>query len=240
MRPTAGSCGCTTLTRRLRGRIPFLVISSIDIGDGGAGAARGRAFARGHHGSPGARRPRRRTAVAARVASKSIAGRRRRVGIEAAALAIGGLWPTGSRASTKVRVGTLEELIAANPGLPIDEGFPAYVPAARAFVMLLDPGRRIFLQGRRRDRRRQRAQCPRTVADLSAPGLPPEPVHRGLLAALPLSPVALRPARDQDRGRAVRAGAAQHGPLSHRGRRARRADDRHAQGDPWTGAEGAW
>ncbi len=68
-------------------------------------------------------------------------------GIEAAALAIGGLWPTGSRASTKVRVGTLDELIAANPGLPIDEGFPAYVPAARAFVMLLDPGRRIFLPG---------------------------------------------------------------------------------------------
>ena len=160
-------------------------------------------------------------------------------GIEAAALAIGGLWPTGSRASTKVRVGTLEELIAANPGLPIDEGFPAYVPAARAFVMLLDPGRRIFLHGDRRDRRRQRAQCPRAVADLSAPGLPPEPVHRGLLVALPLSPVALRPARDQDRGRAVRAGAAQHGPLPHRGRRARRADDRHAQGDPWAGAEGA-
>ena len=68
-------------------------------------------------------------------------------GIEAAALALGGLWPTGSRASTKVRVGTLDELIAANPGLPIDEGFPAYVPAARAFVMLLDPGRRIFLPG---------------------------------------------------------------------------------------------
>jgi Rieske 2Fe-2S protein len=68
-------------------------------------------------------------------------------GIEAAALAISGLWPTGSRASTKVRVGTLDELIAANPGLPIDEGFPAYVPAAHAFVMLLDPSRRIFLSG---------------------------------------------------------------------------------------------
>ena len=68
-------------------------------------------------------------------------------GIESAALSIGGLWPTGSRASTKVRVGTLDDLIAANPGLPIDEGFPAYVPAARAFVMLLDPSRRIFLPG---------------------------------------------------------------------------------------------
>ena len=160
-------------------------------------------------------------------------------GIEAAALAIGGLWPTGSRASTKVRVGTLDELIAANPGLPIDEGFPAYIPAARAFVMLLDPGSPDLPARHRRDRRRQRAQCPRPVADLSAPGLPPEPVHRGLLAALPMPPVALRPARDEDRRRAVRAGTAQHGPLPHRGRRARCADDRHARGDPWPGAEGA-
>ena len=28
-----------------------------------------------------------------------------------------------------------------NPGLPIRDGFPAYVAAARAFVVLVDPGR---------------------------------------------------------------------------------------------------
>ena len=38
-------------------------------------------------------------------------------------------------AAPKVAVGTLADLVAANPGLPIHEGFPAYVPAARAFVV---------------------------------------------------------------------------------------------------------
>jgi Rieske Fe-S protein len=68
-------------------------------------------------------------------------------GVQLAALALGGLWPTASRASSRVRVGSLAEVIAANAGLPIAEGFPAYVPAARAFVMLLDPARQAFLPG---------------------------------------------------------------------------------------------
>ncbi len=46
----------------------------------------------------------------------------------------------GSGAPT-VRVGTLADLIASNPGIPIREGFPAYVPEARAFIVLVDPGR---------------------------------------------------------------------------------------------------
>ena len=69
------------------------------------------------------------------------------LGVELGAMLIGGMWPSASRASTRVRVGTLDELIGANPGLPIDEGFPAYVPAARAFVVLLDPARQAFLPG---------------------------------------------------------------------------------------------
>jgi Rieske Fe-S protein len=50
-------------------------------------------------------------------------------------------WSAVAKATPKVTVGTLADLIAANPGLPIRDGFPAYVPAARAFVMLIDPGR---------------------------------------------------------------------------------------------------
>jgi cytochrome b6-f complex iron-sulfur subunit len=53
----------------------------------------------------------------------------------------GFLWSAVAMAAPKVAVGTLADLIAANPGLPIREGFPAYVPAARAFVVLVDPGR---------------------------------------------------------------------------------------------------
>ena len=52
----------------------------------------------------------------------------------------GFLWSAVALAAPKVAVGTLADLVAANPDLPIREGFPAYVPAARAFVVLVDPG----------------------------------------------------------------------------------------------------
>src|SRR6478735_5500081 len=51
------------------------------------------------------------------------------------------LWSASTSRSARVRVGTLEQLIALNPGLPIADGFPAYVPEARAFVVTLDPSR---------------------------------------------------------------------------------------------------
>jgi Rieske Fe-S protein len=50
-------------------------------------------------------------------------------------------WSAVAVATPRVRVGTLADLEAANPGLPAAEGFPVYVPAARAFVILVDPGR---------------------------------------------------------------------------------------------------
>src|SRR4051794_725793 len=51
------------------------------------------------------------------------------------------LWSASTTGGARVRIGTLEGLIAANPGLLIAAGFPAYVPGARAFVMTLDPAR---------------------------------------------------------------------------------------------------
>jgi cytochrome b6-f complex iron-sulfur subunit len=48
-------------------------------------------------------------------------------------------WSAVAGAMPTVRVGTFADLLAANPGLPLREGFPAYVAAARAFVVLLDP-----------------------------------------------------------------------------------------------------
>ena len=54
---------------------------------------------------------------------------------------LGFAWSAVAGITPKVRVGTFDELLAANPGVPIREGFPAYVPAARAFVMVVDPGR---------------------------------------------------------------------------------------------------
>ena len=56
-------------------------------------------------------------------------------------------WSAVSGVAAKVRVGTLPELIAANPGIPIEDGFPVYVGAARAFVILVDPSRGGWLPG---------------------------------------------------------------------------------------------
>ena len=56
-------------------------------------------------------------------------------------------WSAVAGATPEVRVGTLDDLLLTNPGPPIREGFPAYVPAARAFVILVDPGIGRWLSG---------------------------------------------------------------------------------------------
>jgi hypothetical protein len=59
--------------------------------------------------------------------------------------AIGGTlafaWSAIGRSGSRVRVGTLDDLVTMNPGLPILDGYPVYVAAARAFVILVDPAR---------------------------------------------------------------------------------------------------
>jgi nitrite reductase/ring-hydroxylating ferredoxin subunit len=49
-------------------------------------------------------------------------------------------WSAGVSAPPRVRVGTLDDLVLTNPGLPVREGFPIYLAAARAFIVVLDPG----------------------------------------------------------------------------------------------------
>lgn len=68
--------------------------------------------------------------------------------LEVTAGTIGFIWPnlTGGFGS-KVRIGTLEDMKLANSSLPIAEGFPAYVPDARAFIILVDPARQQFVPG---------------------------------------------------------------------------------------------
>ena len=48
--------------------------------------------------------------------------------VEMTAGAFGALWPAATLALARVRIGTLGELIAANPALPIDQGFPVLRP----------------------------------------------------------------------------------------------------------------
>jgi cytochrome b6-f complex iron-sulfur subunit len=68
--------------------------------------------------------------------------------LELLAGTIGFLWPNLSGGfGGKVRIGTLEDMKLANSALPIAEGFPAYVPEARAFIVLIDPSRQQFVPG---------------------------------------------------------------------------------------------
>src|SRR6186997_2799545 len=53
---------------------------------------------------------------------------------------LGFLWPQTAIAGLRVRVGTLADIEAANPSLPVADGFPAYVAVAKAFVVLVEPG----------------------------------------------------------------------------------------------------
>ncbi len=68
--------------------------------------------------------------------------------LEVSAGTIGFLWPNlAGQFGGDVRVGTLDEIVTANSTLPINEGFPAYVSAAKAFVMLVDPSQQRFIPG---------------------------------------------------------------------------------------------
>ena len=68
--------------------------------------------------------------------------------LELTAGTLGFLWPnlTGGFGGV-VKIGSLSDLKLANGNLPIAEGFPAYVPDARAYIVLVDPNRQEFVPG---------------------------------------------------------------------------------------------
>ncbi|HEX5013624.1 MAG TPA: Rieske 2Fe-2S domain-containing protein [Candidatus Limnocylindrales bacterium] len=68
--------------------------------------------------------------------------------LEVTAGTIGFIWPNLSGGfGGKVRIGTLDEIKLLNSSLPIADGFPAYFPEARAYVVLMDTGRQQFVPG---------------------------------------------------------------------------------------------
>jgi cytochrome b6-f complex iron-sulfur subunit len=68
--------------------------------------------------------------------------------LEVTAGTLGFAWPnlTGGFGAP-IEMGDLETIKLQNSSLPIDEGFPAYYPEARAFVVLVDTGQQRFLAG---------------------------------------------------------------------------------------------
>jgi cytochrome b6-f complex iron-sulfur subunit len=58
------------------------------------------------------------------------------------------IWPNlAGGFGGKVKIGTLDDIKLKNANLPIGEGVPAYVGEARAFIVLVDPGRQQFVPG---------------------------------------------------------------------------------------------
>ena len=68
--------------------------------------------------------------------------------LEVTAGTLGFAWPnlTGGFGAP-IEMGNLETIKLQNSSLPIDQGFPAYYPEARAFVILVDTGQQRFLAG---------------------------------------------------------------------------------------------
>jgi cytochrome b6-f complex iron-sulfur subunit len=68
--------------------------------------------------------------------------------LEMTAGTIGFLWPNlQGEFGGEVEIGTFDDLKTQNSTLPIGDGFPAYVPNARAFIVLVDPARQGFVPG---------------------------------------------------------------------------------------------
>jgi cytochrome b6-f complex iron-sulfur subunit len=59
--------------------------------------------------------------------------------VEAVAGTAAFAWPAARKLTPTVRVGTYDELILLNGSLPIADGFPAYVAAAKSFIVTIDP-----------------------------------------------------------------------------------------------------
>ena len=138
--------------------------------------------------------------------------------LEVTAGTIGFLWPNlEGKFGGDVLIGTLDDVKAAVPDLPVDQGFPAYFSSAKAFVILINPNQQAFIPGEDStgdgisvNVRALYQRCPHL-------GCKPNAVREELLARVPVPRVALRPPRRQGGGRPVRPRAARHGPLRRQG-----------------------
>lgn len=69
--------------------------------------------------------------------------------LEVTAGSLGFLWPNLSGGfGGKVTLGKFADIKLEHAEVPFGEGFPAYIPAARAFIILIDPARQEFVPGR--------------------------------------------------------------------------------------------
>ena len=141
-------------------------------------------------------------------------------------------WSAVAGATPKVVVGTLDDLVAINPNLPIREGFPVYVAAARAFVILVDPARPGWEPGADPtgdgavlNVRALSQRCPHL-------GCRPNPCIEDFWFHCPCHQSRYDRLGIKADGEPLRSGAARHGPLRDQRGRRRRPDHRHRTGHP--------
>ena len=153
--------------------------------------------------------------------------------LEISAGTIGFIWPNlAGGFGGQLAIGTLDDIKNQNSALPIDEGFPAYFAFARSFVMLVDPSQQRFIPGEdptgdgtALNVRALYQRCPHL-------GCKPNPCLKNFWMECPCHGSRYDRLGHQGRGRPVRPGAAEHGPLRDQRRRRRRADRRHRQDHP--------
>ncbi len=142
-------------------------------------------------------------------------------------------WPNLSGGfGAPIKIGDLDTVKLQNGSLPIEEGFPAYYPDARAFVILYNPGQQRFTAGEDTtgdgaalNVRALYQRCPHL-------GCKPNPCLKNFWFECPCHGSRYDRLGIKADGRAVRPGAAQHGPLLDHRRRVRGADHQHRQDHP--------
>ena len=161
--------------------------------------------------------------------------------LEVTAGTLGFAWPNLKGGfGAPIKIGDLATIKLQNSTLPIDQGFPAYYPEARAFVVLHDPGQQQFLAGEDTtgdgtalNVRALYQRCPHL-------GCKPNPCLKNFWFECPC-----HGSRYDRLG--IKADGAQYGPAPRSMDRfsitrglGRRPDDQHRQDHPWAIARRGW
>ena len=150
--------------------------------------------------------------------------------LEVTAGTLGFAWPNLKGGfGAPIPIGDLDTIKLQNSTLPIEEGFPAYYPEARAFVILYDPGQQRFVAGEDTTGNGEALNVRALYQRCPHLGCKPNPCLKNFWFECPCHGSRYDRLGIKADGAAVRPGAAEHGPLLDHGRLGRRPDHQHRQ-----------
>ncbi len=153
--------------------------------------------------------------------------------LEVTAGTLGFVWPNLKGGfGAPITIGDLDTVKLQNRTLPIEEGFPAYYPEARAFVILFDPGQQRFIAGEDTTGNGEALNVRALYQRCPHLGCKPNPCLKNFWFECPCHGSRYDRLGIKADGAAVRPGAAEHGPVLDHGRRVRRPDHQHRQDHP--------